>query len=136
MSCAGCVSRIEKGLSKIQGVSDAKVNFAAEKATIAYDASKLNSFDFVRAISELGYMVNTQKVILPVQGISCASCVSRIRATLRQIPGVIAANINFVTKKASVEYILDQVAIEDLARAIEAAAYKILEIEEDQFVDK
>ena len=43
MSCASCVSRIEKGLSKFQGVSDAKVNFAAEKATIAYDSSEEES---------------------------------------------------------------------------------------------
>ena len=136
MSCASCVSRIEKGLSKIQGVSDAKVNFAAEKATIAYDPSQLNSFDLVRIISELGYKARTQKVILPVQGMSCASCVNRIRATLRQVPGVVAANINFATEKGTVEYTLGQVTIKDLAKAIEAAGYKILEIDEDQFVDK
>lgn len=76
MSGAGCVSRIEEELSKIQGVSDAKVYFAAEKASIAYDPQQLNSFDFVRAISELGYKAKTQKVILPVQGMSCTYCVS------------------------------------------------------------
>ena len=135
MSCASCVSRIEKGLSKIQGVSDAKVNFAAEKATIAYDPSQLNSFDLVRIISELGYKAKTQKVILPVQGMSCASCVNRIRATLRQVPGVVAANINFATEKATVEYILNQVTIKDLAKAVETAGYKILEIDEEQVVD-
>ena len=136
MSCAGCVSRIEKGLSKIQGVSDAKVNFAAQKATIAYDPSQLKSFDLVRAISELGYKVKTQKVILPVQGMSCASCVNRIKATLRQVPGVVAANINFATEKAAVEYILGQVTIKDLAKTIEAAGYKIFEIYKNQIVDK
>jgi len=97
---------------------------------------QLGSFDLVRAISELGYKVRTQKVILPVQGMSCDSCVNRIRSTLKQVPGVIAANINFVTEKAAVEYILGQVAIKDLAKAIEAAGYKILEIDENQFVDK
>jgi Cu+-exporting ATPase len=33
MSCASCVTRIEKGLSKVPGVVGAKVNFAVEKAT-------------------------------------------------------------------------------------------------------
>jgi Cu+-exporting ATPase len=129
MSCAGCVSRIERGLLKIQGISDVKVNFAAEKASIIYDLSQLDSFDLVRAISELSYKAKTQRVILPVQGMSCASCVNRIRATLRRVPGVVAANINFTTEKAAVEYILGQVTIKDLAKAIEAAGYKILEID-------
>jgi copper ion binding protein len=129
MSCASCVSRIERGLSKIQGISDVKVNFAAEKVSIIYDLSQLNSFYLVRAISELGYKAKTQKVLLPVQGMSGASCVNRIRAKLRQVTGVVAANINFVTDKAAVEYILGQVTIEDLARAIETAGYKIVEID-------
>jgi len=47
---------------------------------------------------------------------------------LRQVPGVVAANINSVTEKAAVEYILGQVTIEDLAKTIEAAGYKIFEI--------
>jgi copper ion binding protein len=129
MNSAGCVSRIEKGLSKMQGVRCAKVNFTAEKASIIYDLSQLNSFDLVRAISELGYKARTQNVILPVQGMSGVSCVNRIRATLRQVTGVIAANINFATGKAAVVYIMGQVTIEDLARAIEAAGYKIVEID-------
>jgi copper ion binding protein len=130
MSCASCVSRIEKGLSKIQGLNDAKVNFAAEKASIVYDLSQLDSFDLVRAISELGYKVKTQKVILPVPGMFCDSCVNCIRAALRLVPGVVSANINFATEKAAVEYILGKVTIRDLAKAIEAVGYKILEIAE------
>ena len=100
------------------------------------ELSQLDSFDLVRAISELGYKVKTQKVILPVQGMSCASCVNRIKATLRQVPGVVAANINFATEKAAVEYILGQVTIKDLAKTIEAAGYKIFEIYKNQIVDK
>jgi copper chaperone CopZ len=90
----------------------------------------VDSFDLVRAISELGYKVKTQKVIFPVQGMFSASCINRIKATLRQVPGVVAANINFVTEKAAVEYILGQVKIKDLARAVEAAGYKIFEIKQ------
>jgi Cu+-exporting ATPase len=136
MSHASCVARIEKGLSIIQGVSYAKVDFAAEKATIVYDPLKLNSSDLVRAISELGYKAKIQKVIFPVQGLSCASRADRIRDKLRQIHGVIAVNINFTTEKATVEYILGQVETIDLVKAIEAVVDKFFEIGEDQFVDK
>ena len=37
MTCAACANRIEKGLSKIEGVEKANVNFALERSTIVYD---------------------------------------------------------------------------------------------------
>ena len=109
---------------------DPVCGMGVEESSNAEHYSQLNSFDLVRAISELGYKAKTQKVVLPVQGMSCASCVNRIKATLRQVPGVVAANINYATKKVAVEYNVGQVTIEDLAKAIEAAGYKILEINE------
>jgi copper ion binding protein len=104
MSCASCVSRIEKGLSKIQGVSDAKVNFAAEKATIAYDSSDVGPSDLVQAVKDLGYKTKIQKAVLSVRGMSCASCVNRVQKALNDGPGVMEATVNFATEKATVEY--------------------------------
>ena len=55
MSCASCVARIEKGLLKAQGVTEAKVNFAAGKATIEYDPAEVRPSDLARKIKELGF---------------------------------------------------------------------------------
>jgi Cu+-exporting ATPase len=136
MSCASCVSRIEKGLSKILGVSEAKVNFAAEKATVAFDPSQVNSSDLVSVVNALGYEAKTQKVVLPVQGMSCASCVNRVQKALNEVSGVIKATVNFATEKATVEYISDQVTTKDLVGATEAIGYKIMEVDEAQPADK
>ncbi len=53
MSCASCVAKIEKGLSKMSGIVDAKVNFATEKATITFDPSRVTMGDFVATIKDL-----------------------------------------------------------------------------------
>ena len=37
MTCAACANRVEKGLQKLPGVSEASVNFATEKASVVYD---------------------------------------------------------------------------------------------------
>ncbi|MCZ6634630.1 MAG: heavy metal translocating P-type ATPase [bacterium] len=53
MSCAACVSRVEKALSDVAGVDNASVNFATHQATIQHtglDASALES-----AVQEAGY---------------------------------------------------------------------------------
>ena len=37
MSCAACVRRVEQGLSTLEGVNSASVNFATERASVEYD---------------------------------------------------------------------------------------------------
>ncbi|NIS50670.1 MAG: heavy metal translocating P-type ATPase, partial [Phycisphaerae bacterium] len=136
MSCASCVTRIEKGLSKVPGVVGAKVNFAAEKAIIEYDSIEAHPSDLVRTVKELGYEARTKKVILPVLGMSCASCVDRVQSALNATPGVIEATVNFATEKASIEYIPNLVKIPELATATAAIGYTLVEDEEEQLVDR
>ncbi len=72
MHCTSCAGVIEKSLKKVTGVTEARVNFAAEKATITYDSSvaleedlinKLESFagehsfeaQLIKAVEKTGY---------------------------------------------------------------------------------
>jgi Cu+-exporting ATPase len=52
MSCAGCVSRVEKALQGVPGVSTAAVNFAEHTATIEGDADAQTLID---QVSDTGY---------------------------------------------------------------------------------
>ncbi len=129
MSCASCAAKIEKGLSTVTGVDRATVNFATEKATIAFDPKKARTEDFVKTIKELGYDTGIEKVILPIQGMTCASCVEKVERALNSTSGVIRASVNFATEKATVEYILGQTTITELKKVVEGAGYKVLEVE-------
>jgi Cu+-exporting ATPase len=135
MSCASCVAKVEKGLSQLKGVEDARVNFATEKAAIRFDASQLQIADFIRTIRDLGYEAGVEKITLPVQGMSCASCVNRVQKALSHVPGVVRAEVNLATEKATVEFIRGQVTVGDLTRAVEAIGYKLLEAKEGDLVD-
>ena len=55
MTCAACVTRIEKGLKKLPGVSDATVNFALETATLKLSDTQLSVTDVIEKINQLGY---------------------------------------------------------------------------------
>ncbi|MBI2169630.1 MAG: copper-translocating P-type ATPase [Actinobacteria bacterium] len=57
MTCASCAGRIEKGLSRLEGVEQAGVNFAAARATIIYDPAVASRDEFVEKIASLGYSV-------------------------------------------------------------------------------
>jgi Cu+-exporting ATPase len=129
MSCAGCVAKIEKGLSKMSGVVDAEVNFATEKATITFDPSRATIGSFVDTIKNLGYEAGVEKVAFPVQGMSCASCVKKVEDSLNAVEGVVQATVNFATERATVEYAPGVVSVEDFCRAVKEAGYEILDVE-------
>ncbi|MGI6097823.1 MAG: heavy metal translocating P-type ATPase [Dethiobacteria bacterium] len=57
MSCAACAQRLEKSLAKTQGVSEAHVNFAAEKATVKYSPGKVGKHTLKKVIQEAGFAV-------------------------------------------------------------------------------
>jgi len=135
MSCASCVTKVEKGLSQLRGVVEAKVNFATEKAAISFDVSQVQIDNLIQTIQDLGYEAGAEKATLPVQGMTCASCVNKVQKALSQVPGVIRADVNFATEKATVEYIPGQVTVKDLAQAVAAIGYKILEVAEGDVVD-
>src|SRR4030042_594111 len=129
MSCASCVAKIEKGLSKMSGIVDAKVNFATEKATITFDPAGAHIGDFVATIKDLGYEAGLDKVTLPIRGMSCASCVKKVENALNGLEGVVRANVNFATERATVQYIPSVVSIEDFRRAVKKAGYEVLQVE-------
>jgi P-type Cu+ transporter len=55
MTCAACASRIEKSLKKVNGVSNATVNLATERATIHYDPAVTGPENLVGTIRDTGY---------------------------------------------------------------------------------
>ncbi len=128
MSCASCAAKIEKGLSKTGGIKKASVNFATERVSIAYDPDAVTLGDFVETIKGLGYGAGVEKVVLPIEGMSCASCASKIEKALNGLDGVIGASVNFATEKATVNYIPGTVGVAEMVKAVGGAGYDVIEV--------
>ncbi len=65
----------------------------------------------------------TKSLSLPVEGMTCASCVSHVEDALRHLPGVSEVVVNLGTHKASASYNPSRVAIKDMMRAVEDVGY-------------
>jgi len=124
MTCTTCAATIEKGLAKTPGVEEAKVNFASEQASIAYDPERVNLGTLKETISSIGYGTSTRKSVFPVRGMTCASCVARVEQALSGVPGVVSASVNLASEKATVEY-LEGTQIAALKRAVAGAGYEL-----------
>jgi Cu+-exporting ATPase len=127
MSCASCAAHIQEGLSAIDGVDDASVNFAAEKASVLCDKAKVSVDDFIKVVKDLGYGVSVSKIILPIKGMSCAVCVEAVQRALGSLEGVLSASVNFATEKATIEYFPAQVGVREFRKAVREAGYDIVE---------
>ena len=57
MTCASCVNRIERFLNRADGVVEANVNLATERATVRFDPALIDRTGIVAAIQAAGYDV-------------------------------------------------------------------------------
>jgi Cu+-exporting ATPase len=124
MTCAACANRIEKGLNKLEGVTEANVNFAMERATVTYDPSKVDVSRVEESIQKLGYGTAKEAVDLQLVGMTCAACALKIEKTLNKLPGVRSANVNFAMEIAHVEYNPIDVSVTDMQKRVEKLGYK------------
>ncbi len=126
MTCANCSLTIERNLKRMEGVQEATVNLATEKATVVYDPTLVRNTDFLALIRDLGYDVATAKVELPIQGMTCANCALTIERTLKRMEGVVSVHVNLATERAHVEYLPGVVSLAAIQQAIREVGYEVL----------
>jgi len=126
MSCASCSARIEKKVGELEGVISVHVNLAAELASIEFDPQKISISQFPVTIEKLGFEVPRQSTVYPVEGMTCASCVSRVEKKLSSLPGVQAVDVNLATQQVLVDHIPALVDFEILRLALEESGYRLL----------
>src|SRR3712207_1427897 len=126
MSCAACARRVEKALSVGEGVSVANVNLASERATVEYDPASTDTAALIRTVEGAGYGVEKGRTDFGVSGMSCAACVGRVEKALRRVPGVLNANVNLASERATVEHLTGTVEVRELERAVEGAGYGVV----------
>ena len=126
MTCANCSLTIERNLKRLEGVQAATVNLATEKASVTYDPSVVKEGDFLALIRDIGYDVATAKAELPITGMTCANCALTIERALKRLDGVISANVNLASERASVEYLPGVVSLAAIQQAIRDVGYDVV----------
>jgi Cu+-exporting ATPase len=125
MGCASCVGRVEKAVRSVPGVADASVNLATGQAHVTVSDRGGDLSAVVEAIRRVGYEPAAETVELAVRDMSCASCVGRVERALASVPGVIGANVNLATGKATVRIVRDAVTTGALIAAVGRASYAV-----------
>jgi Cu+-exporting ATPase/Au+-exporting ATPase len=129
MTCASCVARVEKALKKVDQVLEAQVNLATEKAHVVA-LSPLALSKLTQAVQKAGFDIQTDRIELTIEGMTCASCVARVEKALLKVDGVSTAQVNLATETAWVSASHSQVPA--LIAAVEKAGFKATEKSKSQ----
>ncbi|MFS0656098.1 heavy metal translocating P-type ATPase [Bacillus sp. 179-C3.3 HS] len=132
MTCAACAGRIEKGLSKLDGVDDANVNLALETSHIIYETERISPDDLKQKIQSLGYDVVMQEAEFDIEGMTCAACANRIEKKINRMDGIDHGSVNYALEKLQVTYHPGQTSPSDIKDAVQSIGYSLIESAEDQ----
>jgi Cu+-exporting ATPase len=130
MTCASCVSHVEKALNGVPGVAQANVNLATERATVSFANGGVETETLVNAVRDSGYDVPTETMTLPIGGMTCASCTARVEGGLSGVHGVISATVNLATERATVIFVPGMTGLADFKQAVAHSGYQVLELAE------
>ncbi|ABR49409.1 heavy metal translocating P-type ATPase [Alkaliphilus metalliredigens QYMF] len=144
MSCSSCALNIEKKLKTTKGVISTNVNFAGEKAQVAFDKENINIEELTKIIEDLGYGAivettdkETEKVTLKVSGMTCTSCSNTVEKGLNKMDGITSANVNFAAEKVTIEYEPKKIRLIEMQKKVSELGYELnLQEEEDDGIDE
>ncbi|MCO6383156.1 heavy metal translocating P-type ATPase [Oceanicola sp. 502str15] len=144
MTCGKCVARVEAALLATSGVVSAEVTRTPGEALTHYDPSQTSPSALAEAITQAGYSATPeerheeaapapvapaeeapkpagQSTTLTIEGMHCASCVSRVESAFSAVPGVSSASVNLATRRATVHH--SGLAPDLLEKASKSAGY-------------
>jgi len=67
-----------------------------------------------------------QTLTLPVEGMTCASCVARVEKALRTAEGVATANVNLASETVSLSFDSSRTDLQKIAAVVDEAGYKLI----------
>uniref|UniRef100_A0A672H8K0 P-type Cu(+) transporter n=1 Tax=Salarias fasciatus TaxID=181472 RepID=A0A672H8K0_SALFA len=140
MTCASCVSNIERNLKNEPGVHSVLVALMASKAEVRFNPEVIDPVKIAECVKELGFTASVMEnyegsdgnLELVVRGMTCASCVHKIESSLMREKGVIYASVALATNKAHIKYDSEIIGPRDIIKLIENLGFEASLVRRDR----
>jgi Cd2+/Zn2+-exporting ATPase len=128
-----CIGRLQEGLARIKGVTDASVNNAHDTLHIAYDPHLVTFSRLESEVRRQGAEINVsvEHATLLLEGMDSPDAVPGIERVVGMLDGVLWAGANFAAAQLHVEFRRDQVRLPDIIARIEAQGMRAVHRERD-----
>uniref|UniRef100_A0A3Q1GDP0 P-type Cu(+) transporter n=1 Tax=Acanthochromis polyacanthus TaxID=80966 RepID=A0A3Q1GDP0_9TELE len=140
MTCASCVSNIERNLKNEPGINSVLVALMASKAEVRYNPDVIDPMKIAECVRELGFTASVMEdyegsdgnLELVVRGMTCASCVHKIESSLMREKGIIYASVALATNKAHIKYDSEIIGPRDIIKLIENLGFEASLVKRDR----
>lgn len=132
MTCAACVTSIEKALKAHKGITYVSVALLAERATVQFDPFTIKATTIANIINDAGFEADIierkEDDVLQLQifGMTCASCVAGIERGVGQLPGVLQVSVNLMTEKAQIRFDCQRTNPRTIVEEIESLGFNAI----------
>src|SRR6266513_956710 len=96
----------------------------ASVLVVAFAALNISRYAFPGSAAPVSQSPTFQRIVIPVEGMSCATCEVAVRHALKRIDGVKSAHVSVATKTATVDYDAAKTNTEQLVAAINSTGYR------------
>ena len=131
MTCANCVSTVERNLRKLDGVREVSVNLASERASLEFDPSVLDQGAIINKVRQAGYDVAMGEADLVLRRLGDDNDARRLEQALRTQEGIVAATINLAMEKVRVQYIPTVMSQAQIRQAIQEIGFEVFETDDE-----
>ena len=132
MTCASCALRIEKGLGRLEGVKDVRVNFGTEKATVSFLPGTVDPGRIVEKVEDVGYRAITSTVRLRALHAVPADQMAAVVEQLERMPGVTRARADVSAQEWVIAYLPQTVMPADIRRHLRDQGYAAEDVSEQR----
>lgn len=140
MTCASCVSNIERNLKNEPGIYFVLVALMASKAEVRYNPEVTDPAKIAECVKELGFTASVMEdyegsdgnLELVVRGMTCASCVHKIESSLMKEKGIIYASVALATNKAHIKFDSEVIGPRDIIKLIENLGFEASLVKRDR----
>jgi Cu+-exporting ATPase len=128
MTCASCSARIERVLSKVEGIKSVSVNLAAETMDLVWEPAVINLDQVADRVKELGFelvMPAAEMTLnLAINGMTCASCSARIEKVVSAMSGVNSMQVNLAAETGTAIFEPDAVSKRSIIETINSLGFE------------
>uniref|UniRef100_A0A8C7ZU92 P-type Cu(+) transporter n=1 Tax=Oryzias sinensis TaxID=183150 RepID=A0A8C7ZU92_9TELE len=140
MTCASCVSNIERNLKNEPGIYFVLVALMASKAEVRYNPEVIDPPKIVECVKELGFTASVMEnyegsdrnLELVIRGMTCSSCVHKIESNLMKEKGIEYASVALATNVAHIKFDSEVLGPRDIIKLIENLGFKASLVKRDR----
>ncbi|WP_320170971.1 heavy metal translocating P-type ATPase [Maridesulfovibrio sp.] len=133
MTCSACSARLERVIGNMDGVEKAAINLAAETLNVGFDPEKTTTAEIIATVQMAGFGAEEKaqgsELTLPISGMTCSACSSRLERVLNAQDGIMLAGVSLASETATIKFDSSKTSLREIRKIISDVGFESGEVQ-------